>query len=227
MELAISCDRCQHGSVTPAKTSYHHGNLRAALIDAGLQLARDGGPDAVVLREVSRQASVSHNAAYRHFADRDTLLQAICGRCMALLARLMEARIAEVDDVGDTSGSDALDAARRRLRATGSAYLEFALSEPGLFKTAFAVPPRLGYFDDGAGTGESGLGPLELLGAQLDALVEAGGLPAERRADAELAAWAAVHGLSMLLIAGPLRELPQSEREAALARLLDTIQRGL
>jgi len=212
--------------VTSAKTSYHHGNLRAALIDAGMQLARDGGPDAVVLREVSRRAGVSHNAAYRHFADRDTLLQVICARCMGSLARLMEARIAEVEDAGGGS-SGALDVARRRLRATGSAYVEFALSEPGLFKTAFAVPPRLGYFDDGEGTGESGLGPLELLGARLDALVEAGGLPAQRRADAELAAWAAVHGLSMLLIAGPLRELPKSERDAALTRLLDTIERGL
>ena len=213
--------------MTSAKTSYHHGNLRAALIDAGLQLARDGGPDAVLLREVSRRAGVSHNAAYRHFADRDTLLQVICGRCMGSLARLMEARIAEVDDVGGGPGSGAFDAAWRRLRATGSAYVEFALSEPGLFKTAFAVPPRLGYFEDGGGTGESGLGPLELLGARLDALVEVGGLPAERRAGAEFAAWAAVHGLSMLLIAGPLRELPQGEREAVLARLLDTIQRGL
>jgi AcrR family transcriptional regulator len=210
-----------------AKTTYHHGNLRAALIDAGLQLARDGGPDAVVLREVSRRAGVSHNAAYRHFADRDTLLLAICERCMGSLARLMEARIAEVGDAGVGSEGGVLNAARRRLRATGSAYVEFALSEPGLFKTAFAVPPRLGYFDDGEGAGESGLGPLELLGAQLDALVEVGGLPAERRADAEFAAWASVHGLSMLLIAGPLRELPESERDAALARLLDTIERGL
>jgi AcrR family transcriptional regulator len=213
--------------VTSAKTSYHHGNLRAALIDAGLELARDGGPDAVVLREVSRRAGVSHNAAYRHFADRDTLLQAVCARSMASLARLMEARIAEVADACGGSASDALEAARRRLRATGSAYVEFALREPGLFATAFAVPPRLGYFDDGEGTGETGLGPLQLLGAQLDRLVEAGGLPAERRADAELAAWAAVHGLSMLLIAGPLRELPQGEREAALTRLFDTVERGL
>jgi AcrR family transcriptional regulator len=220
-------DAVNIGCVSPAKASYHHGNLRAALIDAGLQLARDGGPDAVVLREVSRRAGVSHNAAYRHFADRDTLLQAICARCMGLLARLMEARIAEVPDAREGSASGVLDAARRRLRATGSAYVEFALSEPGLFTTAFAVPPRLGYFEDGEGTGESGLGPLELLGSRLDALVAAGGLPAERRADAELAAWAAVHGLSMLLIAGPLRELPEGERDAALARLLDTIERGL
>ena len=98
--------------MSSAKTSYHHGNLRAALIDAGLQLARDGGPEAVVLREVSRRAGVSHNAAYRHFADRDTLLQVICARCMGSLARLMEARIAEVPDAREGSAGERPWAAR-------------------------------------------------------------------------------------------------------------------
>jgi AcrR family transcriptional regulator len=201
---------------------YHHGNLRAALLDAGVELAREGGPDAVVLREASRRAGVSHNAVYRHFSDRDALLRGVCGRCMGALARLMEKRIGEVEQ-----GGSADQATRARLRATGSAYLEFALAEPGWFRTAFAVPPGLGYLDEGDGVGESGLGPLELLGAQLDALVAAGLLPAERRPEAEVVAWAGVHGLAMLLLDGPLRELSQSERDAASARLLETIERGL
>lgn len=205
-----------------AQNTYHHGNLRAALIDASVELAREGGPDAIVLREASRRAGVSHNAAYRHFADRDSLLKAVCDRCMSALARLMEARIAAAEDSGR-----GLETARRRLRACGSAYVEFALSEPGWFRTAFAVPPGLGYLDDGEGVGDSGLGPLAILTAQLDALAAAGGLPAERRAYAEFAAWASVHGLAMLLLAGPLRGLPQSERDAALAHVLDTVERGL
>ncbi|MDQ6716487.1 MAG: TetR/AcrR family transcriptional regulator, partial [Actinomycetota bacterium] len=63
---------------TPAiRTSrYHHGDLRRALVLAATSLARAGGPDAVVLREVTRQVGVSANAAYRHFADRDALLEA-------------------------------------------------------------------------------------------------------------------------------------------------------
>lgn len=209
-------------TVSPSAKRYHHGNLRAELIDAALALAREGGPEAVVLRAVSRRAGVSHNAAYRHFADRDALLQAVCERCMGALARLMEQGIAAVDPA-----ERSLVAVRARLRATGAAYVEFALSEPGWFRTAFAVPPGLGYLDDGKGVGEGGLGPLELLGAQLDALVGAGGLPAERRPEAELAAWSAVHGLSMLLLEGPLRSLGAPERDAALTRLLDTIERGL
>jgi AcrR family transcriptional regulator len=202
---------------------YHHGNLRAALIDAGVELAREGGPDAVVLREASRHAGVSHNAAYRHFADRDSLLAAVCGRCMSALARLMETRIAQAAPASEVG----LKAARRRLRATGEAYVEFALTEPGWFRTAFAVPSHLHYLAGDEGRGESGLGPLELLGAQLDALEKAGGLAPERRPGAEFSAWSAVHGLSMLLIDGPLRELPKAERDAALEHLLDTVTRGL
>lgn len=201
---------------------YHHGNLRAALLDAGVQLAREGGPDAVVLREASRRAGVSHNAVYRHFSDRDALLRAVCGRCMGALAQLMERRMGEVD-----AGGDAAEATRARLRATGSAYLEFALSEPGWFRTAFAVPPGLAYLDEGEGVGDSGLGPLELLGAQLDALLAAGLLAPERRPQAELVAWAGVHGLAMLLLDGPLRALTPAEREAAAARVLEAIERGL
>ena len=130
--------------------SYHHGNLRAALLDAGVELAREGGPDAVVLREASRRAGVSHNAVYRHFSDRDALLRAVCGRCMGALARLMERRIGEVDAPGDTAQpGDAAQSTRARLWATGTAYLEFAQSEPGWFRTAFAVPPGLAYLDEG------------------------------------------------------------------------------
>jgi hypothetical protein len=62
---------------------------------------------------------------------------------------------------------------------------------------------------------------------QLDGLVAAGALPPERRANADFVAWSAVHGLSMLLLEGPLRELGDAERERVLERLLDTIERGL
>jgi AcrR family transcriptional regulator len=212
--------------MTPAaKRSYHHGNLREALVEAGVQLAREGGPDAVVLREASRRAGVSHNAAYRHFADRDELLRAVCAKCMEAIAKLMELRIAEAAAAGKPAhGGDAVHAG---LRATGLAYLEFAQSEPGWFRTAFAVPAGLDYLDDDEGVGDAGLGPLGLLALQLDALVDAGALPRERREHAELAAWSGVHGLSMLLLDGPLRALTPAEREAAIARVLDTIERGL
>jgi AcrR family transcriptional regulator len=204
---------------------YHHGNLRAALVDAGVELAREGGPDAVVLREASRRVGVSHNAAYRHFKGRDELLKEVCDRCMAALADLMRELIGRVDP-SDRS----LEAARQRLRATGSAYVRFALAEPGMFRTAFSVPTGMTYASDelaGDADPAAGAGPFTLLGRQLDALKAAGGLPPARRPGAEFAAWSGVHGLAMLLLEGPLRELPEPERERVLGRLLDTIERGL
>ena len=199
---------------------YHHGNLAVALLDAGMQLAREGGPAAVVVREASRRVGVSHNAAYRHFPDRDALLAEVCDRCMAELARLMERLIDAVPP-----GPDALATARERLRATGRAYVRFAITEPGLFRTAFAVheqPPER----EGAG-GQEQLGPFSLLARELDGLLAAGGMVPERRPGAELVAWSAVHGFSSLLLDGPLRGLPEAERSAALEALLTTVEQGL
>jgi AcrR family transcriptional regulator len=205
-----------------AARPYHHGQLRDALVDAGLQLARTGGPDAVVLRAVTRAAGVSHNAAYRHFADRDSLLRAVCERCMSRLATLMEQRIAEAEPHADPQ-----DAAWARLGAVGRAYVEFATTEVGWFRTAFAVPDAAEAFHPTEGVGPGGLGPYDQLSAGLDELVAAGAIPAERRPGLEYAAWSAVHGLSTLLIDGPLRALPAAEREQALTVVLDSVSRGL
>src|ERR1700683_3286000 len=115
------------GKESSDKGSYHHGNLRAALLDAAFELASEGGPDAVVLREASRRVGVSLNAGYRHFLDRDALLAEVGIECMRRLALLMEEMIGEVDP-----GDHGVEAARARLRATGRAYVIFALTEPGL-----------------------------------------------------------------------------------------------
>jgi AcrR family transcriptional regulator len=72
-----------------AARPYHHGNLRQALIDAGVDLAAESGPDAVVLREATRRAGASHNAGYRHFAGRDGLLAAVAAEGMSRLATAM------------------------------------------------------------------------------------------------------------------------------------------
>ena len=209
-------------SETSAGRRYHHGRLREALVAAGLDLARQSGPEAVVLRAVSREAGVSHNAAYRHFADHDELMRAVCERCMRELALLMEKRVASVP----ASGSG-VDDAWARLTALGASYVEFATTETGWFRTAFSVPPSMHTLGPSEGVGDSGLGPYELLGQRLDELVAVGAMPAERRPGAEYAAWSSVHGLSTLLTSGPLRELPLSERDRALEVALGVTSRGL
>ena len=206
----------------PAKRdTYRHGDLRRALIEAGTELARGGGPDAVVLREATRRAGVAPSAAYRHFDDRRALLDAVCSAAQAALAVAIEAELATV-----RSGGDA-EAARARLRAVGAGYLRFARAEPGLFRTAFSASDNLRSAASPARAGEGGLTPFQLLSAALDGLVEAGVLPRERRPGAEFLAWSAVHGLAMLLIDGPLRGLDGAQAQDIGHRLVEMVEKGL
>jgi len=188
--------------VATPRDTYHHGDLRRALLVAGLELAREGGPDAVVLREATRRVGVSANAAYRHYVDRDALLAQVVSRAQGLAADVIAQAIAEVDTDG---GADAV--ARARFRAVGVGYLRFAMTEPGLFRTAFAVPTDLSRAASREAAGVGGRTPFQLLSDQLDEMLEAGVLPPEERDGAELLAWSAVHGLAMLALEGPLRDL--------------------
>jgi AcrR family transcriptional regulator len=203
----------------PRRDTYRHGDLRHALLEVGIALAREGGPAAVVLREATRRVGVVPNAAYRHFADRQALLNAVCAAGLAALAVAMETEINALPP-----DAAPLAAARDRLRAVGTGYLRFAQAEPGLFRTAFSVPDNL---DGPGGVGLSGLTPFGLLAAALDALVEAGALPRERRPGAEFLAWSAVHGLAMLVIDGPLRGLDRTQTYDIGQRLLDMVEQGL
>ena len=206
----------------PKRDTYRHGNLYRALLEAGTELARGGGPDAVVLRKATRRAGVAPSAAYRHFADRRALLDAVCSAAQAALAVAMEAELN-----GLPNGAPPAEAARARLRAVGSGYLRFAQEEPGLFQTAFSASENLRDAASPSRAGEGGLTPFQLLAAALDGLVEAGVLPRERRPGAEFLAWSAVHGLAMLLIDGPLRGLEHTRAQDAGQRLLDMVERGL
>ena len=203
------------------RSSYRHGDLHQALIDAALAMAAEGGPDAVVLREATRRAGVSPNAAYRHFSDRRELLQAVSAAAQGLVADAMEQSV-----VASGTGSSA-SAARAGLRAVGSAYIGFAREHPGLFRVAFGVPDDLKNSGSPAKAGEAGRTPFQILGAALDRLVSSGVLPTERRKNAEFLAWSAVHGLGMLVIDGPLRGLNDSMISEATERLLDMVERGL
>ncbi len=210
-------------------SSYHHGNLRSSLIGSGVELARSNGPDGVVLREVARRSGVSHNAAYRHFADREALLAEVAAVGMDRLGEAMQAEMALVTDHDPVARAVAL------LRATGRAYVRFALAEPGLFAVAFAAP-AIPDEPDAAPPPESAEGPegpapsnhpYELLGQALDELAASGGLRPERREGAEVLCWSAVHGFAVLHLDGPLRGVPAADRDVALESLLDQIERGL
>ena len=207
---------------TPKRKTFRHGNLRRVLLDAGIELARDGGPSAVVLREATRRAGVAPNAAYRHFSSHNDLLQAVRADALSSLARAIEGEIA-----GMRRTKNPGEMARATLRAVGTGYLKFALTETGLFQTAFSVPDKVEDALDVTKTGNSGLNPFQLLTSALDKMVEAGVLPRRRRPGAEYIAWSAVHGLAFLIIEGPLGGASDKEIQGLSDRLLRMVEKGL
>ncbi|WP_447746966.1 TetR/AcrR family transcriptional regulator [Variovorax boronicumulans] len=209
-------------SLPPARSTYRHGDLRRALLDAGIELARDGGPSAVVLREATRRVGVVPNAAYRHFASRQDLLLAVRAAALSEAAKAMEGELAVLP-----CDQPPADFARAQVRAIGTAYLRFAQAQPGLFRTAFVVSEDAQGDVGPDGAGASGMNPFELLGAAVDRLVDAGLLDPARRPGAEYLAWSAVHGLALLIIDGPLRGVDATATHALGQRLIDMVERGL
>ena len=197
---------------------YHHGALHSALVEASIALAREGGPDRVILREAARAAGVSHSAAYRHFADREALLAEVSRHARSELAAEMRRRVARAKGP------------RHRLRAVGTAYIDFALTEPGLFRAAFTSHPATSPVADqnraDAGSPSDSADPFDILGEVLDQCQAAGLMDPHRRPGAEIAAWSAVHGLAGLLVDGPL---PRTAAGIEFARrqVLELIERGL
>jgi AcrR family transcriptional regulator len=192
--------------LTDAKTGYHHGDLRAALIDAGLQLTRAGGPDALTIREATRRVGVSPNAAYRHFADREALLEAVAA---AIQHRMTAKMRASVRGRGATE----------LLRAVGVGYIKFALDEPGWFAVAF--------FGAGQSDETASAPPYVALVEALNAMTDAGALSPERRDGAEWPCWSAVHGFAELALRGPLRGAGRREVESLAQRTVDDIIAGV
>ncbi|UFN45066.1 TetR/AcrR family transcriptional regulator [Nocardioides okcheonensis] len=202
---------------------YHHGNLRAALVEAGVAAVRESGPDGVALRDLARRVGVSHNAAYRHFADRDELMGEIAGAGMAALGEEGRERLA---GVGET---DPVLRARLRLRELGRGYVAFARRERGLFRVAFADHPSLEGTQamDVEAEAASGESPFGQLVACLDEMEAAGFLASSARPGAEYTCWAAVHGLAMLLLEGPLQRLPDDAAASIVEEVLSSLDRGL
>ncbi|MCH6163604.1 TetR/AcrR family transcriptional regulator [Streptomyces marispadix] len=226
--------RGKGGGAKSGKGAYHHGDLRNALISAATDLAREGGPESVVLRAVARRVGVSPTAAYRHFAGQAELLHAVKELGQERLARSMES-----GGHATTSEADGPESAEARMRALGHGYLSFALAEQGLYRVAFCrdtlhLSPLDGAFapgkavpgsdqEDGANWDFRSFG---ILVSALDDMVEQGRMPPERRPGAELTAWATVHGLAMLCLDGPLAGASPEEIHVVAERAFDVLIAG-
>lgn len=199
------------------RSTYHHGDLRNALLRAAAELAESDGPQAVTIRAAARTVGVTPTAAYRHFSGQDELLAAVKDEAFIRLGKAMLFYLDELPD----SGHEVLDAVRRSI-AMARGYVRFAVTEPGLFRTAFvrpaAPPPE---------KAERPEDPFGLLARGLDDLVKVGYMAPESRPLAEFAAWSAVHGLAVMLIDGGLADAPEQERRLAVNRTLQLLAYGL
>lgn len=169
------------------KNRYHHGDLRAALIEEGLKLIDQGPAEALSLREIARNAGVSATAVYRHFPDKAALLGALCLEGHARMAAAFQKAMASAPP-----GKEAFN-------AMGRAYVYFALAHPALFRLMMAqaagpvpAPPP------SAGAGADGM---QMLVNAIDGLFGAG-MPQPVREARRLKAWSLVHGLAMLMLDG-------------------------
>ncbi|MET7633688.1 TetR/AcrR family transcriptional regulator [Streptomyces sp. NPDC005078] len=171
-----------------SERTYHHGDLRRAVLTAALDVIRTEGPGALSLRDLARRAGVSHAAPAHHFKDRTGLLTAIAAEGYALFADAL---------------ADAPD-----LRERGVRYVRFATGHPAHFQVMFQ--PELHRPDDPE------LLTAKARAAQaLRAGVT--GLPVEGRGDdprlAGIAAWSLAHGYATLLLSGNLND-PLGDRNA-------------
>ena len=168
---------------------YHHGNLREALLEAGLVLLRERGAEALGLRELARQAGVSRTAPYRHFESKEALIAAIAEQGFLRLQSYLEgAKRRHPDDV------------ERWFLEAGRQYIRFAVDHPEHLKVMFG--PYISYDPARAdhplhGVGRATFGQLVemVVAAQQAGLVRSGDPVA-----ISVSVWSLVHGFAMLLV---------------------------
>lgn len=170
--------------------SYHHGDLRSALVCAAIARVEEVGAEHVSLRAVAAEVGVSPSAAYHHFADKDALLGEVAAQGLHQLVAAVGTQVAAIPAGGR-------EAARLRFRAAGQAYVEFALSHPQLFRVAFSP-----YCLEQPGVPTTDDGSVPVLTDLLNDLVSTGGLNASVRDDSEDVFIATLHGLATLTMQG-------------------------
>jgi AcrR family transcriptional regulator len=186
--------RSKSTALPPKRERYHHGDLRRSLVQAGRQVLAERGVDALTLREVARQAKVSQAAPYHHFANKADLVSAITEQGFEDFARALRAG-------AETAGGGAL----QRLAGMGLAYVRFAVANPELFRLLFRPALRGGRREGAAAEAmeRAGAAAYQVFLDAVTAAVEEGSVQGSVE-DVAVAALSAVHGLSTLLVDGPV-----------------------
>ncbi len=201
-----------------AARRYHHGDLHRVLLEAGMELVREGGTEAVSLRAVARRAEVSHAAPYHHFRDKAALVEALAVEAFRIFTRTLRGSWESAD------GSPL-----ERLGALGTAYVRFALDHPFEFRLMHL--PGLRQMPAAGGASPVSGASAEAFGVLVDAIKacqEPGLIPEGDPEPFALTAWSTVHGLAVLLLDGLLDGYPFEAQGGELAGLVTrTLGRGL
>jgi len=178
----------------PKRDRYHHGDLRRSLIVAGREVLAERGVEALGLREVARRAKVSQAAPYHHFASKAELVSAIAQDGFDDFAEALRAG-------ADAVGGGAL----QRLTGMGLAYVRFAVGNPNLFRLLFRPELRGGMREGPAAEAmaRAGSAAYQVFLDAVTAAVEDGSVQGSAE-DVAVAALSIVHGLSTLLVDGPV-----------------------
>jgi AcrR family transcriptional regulator len=168
--------------MSTSKATYHHGDLRAALVHAAMELLEESGEADLSLRAVARRAGVSPAAPYRHYADREALVSAVA----AVGYRELAERLAAAHPSPSTP---------EQLASVAIAYVQFALERPALFRIMFTEPCDRDNDERVTATAAVSQYVRAIVGRTFP------------QADAEALAtaiWALVHGLAFLHLDGKL-----------------------
>jgi AcrR family transcriptional regulator len=171
-----------------SKNSYHHGNLRQALMDAALVCIRENGADKLSLRALAREVGVSQAAPYRHFEDKVALLSALASDGFERLAYSMETLMGDIQ-------IDPLGAFQR----AGQAYIKFAQQNPETYRLMYSM--KAADFDDSE-MAACHTSAFHLLEKTVDAGLAKGSFKAAPKDAIVLAAWSMAHGYAQLVIDG-------------------------
>jgi len=172
--------------------TFHHGDLRRALLQGAMQLLEREGALGVGLRAAARLAGVSQTAPYRHFADKDAMLAALAEQGFRELGDRMAAAARENPDP------------RAALLAIGETYVRLAAERPHLFRLMFG--PEVADKKRCPGVSDTGMHAYQVLLDAIAAAQRAGLIRKGDIADIGLAHWAAVHGIASLIVDGRLSE---------------------
>ena len=159
---------------------YHHGDLRAALVEEGLKRLKDGPAEELSLREIARNVGVSATAVYRHFPDKAALLAALSAEGDELMALAFEKAMAK-----EKPGIAAFN-------AMGRAYVHFALKNPSLFRLMMTADVKPGGSAESRGRTLLVKAIAEISGGKTQAVLDV----------RMMRAWSLVHGLAMLILDG-------------------------